>query len=155
MSFVTTSPPDPADEPEIDAGAFWPTTDPSAVRDAMRIDGGITPARLRGALVEALAAVGDELRDWRLMQQTRGYSALADVPADEIDGASILVQRWRRAVACIAKANILERYRDYDSTAHGEKKADRLDSPIEDLRRDARWALSDILGTGRTLVELI
>ena len=30
-----------------------------------------------------------------------------------------------------------------------------MENPIDDLRRDARWAISDILGIGRTTVELI
>lgn len=65
------------------------------------------------------------------------------------------VHRYGRAIGCSAKAVLLERYRDYDTTAAGNKKSDQLDSPVDDLRRDARWAISGILGISRNTVELI
>ncbi|WP_269086132.1 head completion/stabilization protein [Pseudomonas citronellolis] len=37
---------------------------------------------------------------------------LADVPADQLDGESVLLQHYRRAVYCLAKATLIERYRD-------------------------------------------
>lgn len=144
-----------ADDPIIDAGAFWPSVDPVAARQAMRLDGTVTPQRLRGALVEAIVSVGSQLADWRRRQQDVGFATLADLPADDIDGASVLVQRWHRAVQCMAAANLTERYRSFDSTAAGNKQADELDTTVDDLRRDAHWAISDILGVGRSTIELI
>lgn len=155
MSFVTTSPPAPQSETEIASGAFWPVIDPAKIREAQRIDSTITAERLRGALIEAIAGVNGELAAWRVLRQAEGTNSLAEVAADEIDDESIHVHRYRRAVGCIAKANLLERYRDFDATARGDRKADALESPIDDLRRDARWAIADILGTGRSVVELI
>jgi hypothetical protein len=155
MSFVTTSPPAPQAETEIVSSAFWPPIDPAQIREAQRIDSTITPERLRAALIEAIAGVNVELAAWRILRQAEGTVSLAEVAADEIDDESIHVHRYRRAVGCIAKANLLERYRDFDATARGDRKADALESPIDDLRRDARWAIADILGTGRSVVELI
>lgn len=155
MSFVTTSPPAPQAETEIVSSAFWPRIDPAQIREAQRIDSTITAERLRGALIEAIAGVNVELSAWRALRQAEGINSLAEVVADEIDEESIHVHRYRRAVGCIAKANLLERYRDIDTTARGDRKADAMESPIDDLRRDARWAIADILGTGRSVVELI
>ncbi|EBW1331267.1 head protein, partial [Salmonella enterica subsp. enterica serovar Enteritidis] len=59
------------------------------------------------------------------------------------------------AVFCNAKANLTERYRDIDTTLNGNKKADALEPSIEDLQRDAVWAIQRIKGTTHNIVELI
>jgi len=155
MSFVTTSPVNDALEPPIGNGDFWPEIDPAQIRDALRVDSTITPERLRVALIEAMASVNGELEAWRQLQIAAGHATLIAVPATEIDDESIHVHRYRRAVGCLAKAGLIERYRDFDTTARGDRKADVLENPIDDLRRDARWAISDIQGVGRCTVELI
>ena len=139
----------------IRSGSFWPEIDPAAARAAMRLDGTVTAERLRGALIEAIASVNSQLADWRRRQQADGFTCLAEVPAEAIDGQSIQVQRWQRAVQCLAAANLTERYRSFDSTAAGHKQADELDTTVDDLRRDGRWAISDLLGFGRSTIELI
>lgn len=155
MSFVVTSPADAPADTDIENGDFWPTIDPAKIRESQRIDTTITVPRLRDALIEAIAAVNGELAAWRAQQVAAGYDTLAEVPAEEIAGATIKTHRYLRAVGCIAKASLLERYRDYDTTARGDRKADVMENPIDDLRRDARWAISDIQGLGRTTIELI
>ncbi|NOJ99877.1 head completion/stabilization protein, partial [Corallococcus coralloides] len=55
------------------------------VRDAALLDGTVTPARLRDALLEALDSVNGELSNYRATQEARGYAKLADVPADRLD----------------------------------------------------------------------
>jgi hypothetical protein len=155
MSFVTTSPATPAEEPPIASSAFWPAVDPAKVRGEQRIDGTVTPPRLAAAIIEAIASVNGELGAWRTARIAEGSATLDAVEAEQINDVSILVHRYFRAVGCTAKALLLERYRDFDSTARGDKKADELETPIDDLRRDARWAIADILGQGRTVVELI
>lgn len=155
MSFVVTAPTPEIPETAITSAAFWPAVDPAAVRAAQRIDDTITTARLREALIEAIASVNGELAAWRASRELEGRASLAEVPAETIDDISINVHRYQRAVGCMAKASLIERYRDFDTTAAGNKKADQLENPIDDLRRDARWAISSILGIGRTTVELI
>ena len=159
MSFVTIAPPDPTEEAPISSGAFWPLVDPVKMREAQRIDSTITAARLRDALIAAISTVNAELSSFRESNIAAGYTTLAAVPADEIDTVSVHVHRYQRAVGCFAKANLIERYRDFDSTAKSgrqtERKTELLEDPIDDLRRDARWAISDIRGIGRTTVELI
>ena len=144
-----------ADGPAIQAGLFWPSIDPLTARQAMRLDGTVTPQRLRAALVEAIASINDKLSDWRRAQQAAGFMSLASVPAEEVDGVSVLVQRWYRSVQCDAAANLAERYRSFDSTAAGHKQADELDTTVYALRRYARWAISDIRGDSRNVIEQI
>lgn len=154
-SFVVNSPAATPAEAAIASSEFWPEVDPVKVRAAQRIDTTITPERLHEALIEAIASVNTELSAWRIARIAEGRATLAAVPAELIDDVSINVNRYQRAVGCFAKASLTERYRDFDTTAAGNKKADQLENPIDDLRRDARWAISAILGVGRTTVELI
>lgn len=155
MSFVVTSPAaDPVETP-IDSGDFWPAIDPVKIRASQRIDSSITPDRLRAALIEAIASVNGELAVWKDAQILATYNTLADVPAETVDNVSILVHRYERAVGCMAKADVTERMRDFDTTNEGHRQADALDPVIDELRRDARWAINAILGVNRSTVELI
>lgn len=155
MTFIVPAPTPTVAEQEISNGVFWPAIAPAEIREAQRIDGTVTPMRLRGALVEAIARTNGELNAWRIARQGDGHTTLAAVPADAIDGTSILVHRYQRAVGCCAKALLLERLRDFDSTGRAEKKADLEKDPIDDHWRDYRHAISDITGIGRCTVELI
>ena len=55
----------------------------------------------------------------------------------------------------MTKANLIEHYRDFDSTGDGHKAADKLELSADDLYRDARFAIRDIIGQSHTTVELI
>lgn len=154
-SFIVNVPGAAQTEPVITSATFWPEVDPVKIRVAQRIDGTITSERLRDALIEAISSVNAELSSWRIARMAEGSATLAAVAAEMVDGSSIHVNRYLRAVGCMAKASLTERIRDFDTTAAGNKKADKLEDPIDDLRRDARWAISGILGVGRTTIELI
>lgn len=155
MSFVVAAPAaDPVEAP-IASGSFWPDIDPVKIRASHRIDSSITSDRLRAALIEAVASVNGELATWKEAKILAGYATLDAVPAEEIDAVSILLHRYERAIGCFAKADVTERMRDFDSTNEGHRQADALDPVIDELRRDARWAISAILGIARTTVELI
>lgn len=153
--FVVTVPAPGAAETKITSSPFWPDVEPTSIREAHRIDGTVTAPRLREALIEAIASVNEELDAWRAARVLEGRATLADVPAPVISDVSVHVHRYQRAVGCMAKAMLIERYRDFDTTAAGHQNGDQLENPIDDLRRDARWAISAILGISRTTVELI
>lgn len=102
-----------------------------------------------------MAHVTDQLDDWRGIQESAGYSTLADVPARMLNGESVKVYRYRRAVYSAARALILENARDVDTTEKGDRKADALEVQTDDLWRDVRWAIADIRGTQRLFVELV
>ena len=84
-----------------------------------------------------------------------GFDSLVQVPAEQINGQSIYLQLYLRAVYCLTKANLIERYSDFDSTAKGLKAGEELTDSITDLRRDERFAIRDILGESHVTVELI
>lgn len=157
-SFIAAAPvPAPAQpggEP-IGNDGFFPDIDVDQAYAAMRLDGTVTPQRLRASLVEAVISVNAELEAWKVAQVSFGRQALADVPAPKIDGRSAHLHRYHRAVHCMAAAWLIERYRTIDATATGDRKADAENLGVDDLRRDARWAISDLMGVARTTVELI
>lgn len=153
--MIVSAPSTPAIEPPIVIGSFWPAIDPVEIREAMRLDNTATPPRLRPALIEAAATAIETLAAWKIAQIALGYATLATVPSDEIDEETILIHRFKRAVGSLAKALIMERYRDFDATAKGDKRTEALTDPIDDCRRDYHNAIADIVGRPRCTIELI
>ena len=134
---------------------FFPDIDPASVREGMRIPMSITPARLRAAILGAIMTVEIDLRAYAAASIAAGYPKLADVPAPQLDEKSVQLIRYQRAVGLYAKAELIERHRDFDTTAAGGNQADELTPSIGELRRDAQHAVRDLLGTTRAVVDLI
>jgi hypothetical protein len=151
--FVANSP--SIEEPDIGNSAFWPAISLTDCRAVMRIGSEITPERLREALINGIIDTNADLTAWKDKQVLAGHDTLAAVPADEIGGDSINLTLYRRAVYNFAKAELTERYRDYDSTLQGGDRADNLDPTIDQYRRQAILAIRQISGRQRTTVELI
>jgi hypothetical protein len=120
-----------------------------------KLDGVINDDRLLFALTLAISQTNSELVDWQIKQQGMGYLSVDDVPSEQTNNTSRLVILYKQAVFSFAKASLLEKYRDFDTTALGNKKAENLEPNIDVYRRDARWAISDIQGKKRSTVELI
>lgn len=150
--FVATQ---SAESQTIENDGWFPDVDPAAVRDIQRLDGTVTAARLTEALVIAIGSVNAELDGWKAAQLASDYATLADVPAVKIGGVSRYVDLYQRAVRCSAAAHLTERFRALDITDKGQKDADAQTPSIDELRRDARWAIRDLLGQARSTVELI
>ena len=99
--------------------------------------------------MDAVLHVNAELRDWKLLQIAAGFASLAAVPADRVNRESVNIAHYRRAVYSWAKADLTERYRDFDSTASSmsdKKMMEALDNAPSDQRRNAHWAIADIIG---------
>ncbi len=139
----------------INSDPFWPSIDLDSLRETLRIDSSVTPARLETAVVAAIISVNRDLAKWRATNLAAGFTTLADVPGTEVLGKSERLHLYVRAVECAAGAEVCERYRGYDSTASGSKNADEDMPTIDDYRRDQRWAIRDFLGKSRTTVELL
>ncbi|MFM5604252.1 head completion/stabilization protein [Aeromonas caviae] len=152
--FLPKNPTD-KDEGEVSSAPFWPVIKLKDLRDIMRTDGTITTERLRHAVIDAVAAVNSDLSGWAINRQAEDYEQLADVPSQTVNNESVLVHWYRRAVYSMARANLYERYLDSTATADAVKDTDARDMTANDLYRDARFAIRDILGTTHTTVELI
>lgn len=106
-------------------------------------------------MIDAITSVNRDLAEWRTARQAEGHTALAAVPSEVINNESVHLHSYRRAVYAMTRANLLERYTDYSATGDGVKGADAKIVSSDDLYRDARFAIRDILGTTHNTVELI
>jgi hypothetical protein len=52
-------------------------------------------------------------------------------------------------------ATLYERFRSVDATAKGDKKADSIDSTIDEMWRDMRWSVARIQDKARCIVGQI
>lgn len=149
MSFATAQPVPryPLDTSETPLNVIkgedgWPDVDPKIARVVLRLNGTVTNERLNEALVNAIQAIQKELSDWYTEQ----------------DNPTLTPRQqglYRRAVFFTAKADLMERYRDFDMTQAGDRVADASENAIDDAWRTVRWAISDFLGKSRVTVEVL
>lgn len=152
---VVVIPPPASDEPVIKNTFFFPDIDPKRVREGMRLEQTVAPARLREAIKTGIAETNAELFLWREQQIAGGVNTLGEVPADELDGESVRIFYYLRAVTSMATATLYERYRGVDASARGDKKADSIDTTVDELWRDMRWAVSRVQDKPRCIVSQI
>lgn len=159
-SFVAIPPASQVDaptgpEPIIVNDGFFPDIDPAAIRGAARVPLSVTPDRLRAAILGAILSIEVDMRAYAAAQIAAGCASLADVPAPLLDGRNVQLIRYERAVALYAKAELVARMPDFDTTGAGDNRADETTPTIGELRRDAMHAVRDMLGRTRTTVALI
>jgi hypothetical protein len=158
MSFIATGSTTATDTPSANTvtnDGFFPDIELGKLREAMRLDGTVTVERLRDAVINAIVGLNAELRTLKAMHVDAGVDILADAPGDTIGGEKVALSRYRTAVYRTARADLTERYRAFDATKSGLTEADKNDCSIDDDRREARWAVRDLLGRPRVTVELI
>lgn len=157
MSFIAHNSPAPqAPETEILVNdPFFPDLDLLAFRSAMRIDAVTTTQRARHALYTAMLDANQRLASWAERQRQSGYHTLMDVPGKAFLPHDARLHLYCRAVWSLAKANLIERYRDYDTTHAKGKDVEIEEDAAADYRRDAAWAINDIADLPRVTVELI
>lgn len=148
-------PPRGSDEPVIRNTFFFPAIDPKRVRELMRLEQTIAPARLREAIKTGMAETNAELFDYRELQLVAGFKRLADVPSDDIDGENMRIFHYERAVCAMAAATLYELYRGVDASGRGDKKADSIDGTVDELWRNMRWSVSRIQDKPRCIVSQI
>lgn len=120
----------------------WPDVDPRIARIVLRLSGTVTNERLLESLENAIQAVQKELAQWRAGQ--------GDATLDKRQTGL-----YRRAVFFTAKADLMERYRDFDTTQAGDRVADAAEPAIDDAWKVVRWAISDLMGKPRVTIEVL
>ncbi|WP_227369829.1 head completion/stabilization protein [Halomonas sp. M20] len=155
MSLVAYGTATATDAPELANNGFWPPLDPDDFREQHRLDTTVTAPRLVTALSIAMASVNRQLSDFQAeqMDAQRGTADLIPIEPWQIPGHHALL--YVRAVFAEAHAQLLERYRDYSATDVGDERGEAKADAAEDYRRDARWAVAEIVGRNHTTVELI
>ena len=136
---------------------FWPDINTRDFAEASRLDGAVTTARLVQAITTAMVTVNREsaVRQMKSRAVDQAQYSLAVMPADQINGQSILVFHYRTAVYSEARALLTEHYRDFDTTTDGDKRAKSLDPQIDAYRRESRKAIADLTNQSYSVVELI
>ena len=153
--FVSTQFTEPESEGSIKNDGWFPDIKLEDVRDELRLDGTVTVERLKPAVIAAIIHVNKELSLFKQSKQLLGVADLSGVEADKVNDESVLVADYRRAVFCTVKADLIERFRDFDSTAEGNKKVELLVDSAGEQRRNAQWAIQNIKGEPHMTVELI
>lgn len=156
MSFLANESPPSADtEPTIRNDGWFPDVAPTTVRDQARFDGTVTPARLRQAILCAMADVNDQLSTYKQQHLLLGHTSLAEVPGADLDTVRIWVHHYGHAVLAHLQAHFAETYRQFDTTGQGDKKATPLEETADQHRRNLHWAIAAITQRPRSTVELI
>lgn len=157
MSFVSSppagsSPATVADELVHDG--FFPGVKLSEMRETFRFFGQVADARLKLALVGGMLTVSSELSTWCADKVAAGLANL-DAVGDLEGWKERLGLLYARAVGSFAAAELAETHHDVSATGDGEKRAADRALSSDDYRRQGTHAVRDMLGVGRTAVELI
>lgn len=156
-SFNAHNAPEP-DQPEdrtVTNHPWYPNLSLNAFRKAQRVEHVATEDRIEHALQLSVIEVNHRLMPWMAEQKAEGASGLSEVEERPGEPVGAIEKLYLRAVWSLAKASLVERYRDYDTTRSGAEQADELEDSIGELRRDAAWAINDIMQKPRATVELI
>ncbi|MFZ6772324.1 head completion/stabilization protein [Undibacterium sp. SXout7W] len=163
MPFIANAPggqPTGQTQPDtiITNDGFFPDIDLAHMRDAIRLDGTVTDTRLTAATVDAIIFVNDQVKELKTAATAAGHTSMAAIPAAQVNRQSVLISHYLRAVYCTAKADLIERYKDYDTTATSlddKKLVGFLANGPDEERRNAAWAISKLMGRHHVTVELI
>lgn len=156
MGFSATSP--VIDTNVKNLHPFFPDLSTKEFADASRLDGSVTPERMKQALLFAMAKVNRELDSIRFPQVLPIFRSLSEYD-ERLQTNNVFL--YKTAVWNEARASLTEHYRDFDSTSDSTKRGDLLTPQIDAYRRDVRHAINLILGnddpddSGFMVVELI
>lgn len=147
------SPPAPSPTIIMNDG-FWPDLDLMNLRASTRLTGNVTDERLKASAIEAMLDVNGQLAVFKATQVAAGWTTAEDI-GETVANHSAIVHRYLRAVASTVQADVAEKSRDWDNTQAGNYRAMGEDTSADDFRRNAWWAIADILGKPRNVVELV
>lgn len=133
--------------------SFMPDISVKDFADSMKLDGTVTPARMKYALTDAANDICRELKAWATNAlHEHGFLTLAEYDlAQDTDKCF----SFKKAVYNFAKAKLTEHYRDYDTGKDATARSKELTPQIDTCYRDARNAIADITDEPHSTVELI
>lgn len=155
--IATGGPATPPGRDTIPNSPWWPAVSFAAYRDASRIDRTASDPQAYKQLSEAVARVNGQLNGWLGNQIALNpeITCLADITAPAHQAIDYFKARYLRAVHCAADALLAEDFRDFDSSAEGDRRADAMEGRIDAYRRESQYAIADITGRHRRPVELL
>lgn len=134
----------------ISANAFFPEILINDIRDIVKVDTSVTDARLKQAVFEEIIDVNRLLAG--LIEPN---STLVKQSTQSIGGKTDKEILYFSAVSNGVSAKVCEKYRGYDSSNTGNKRAEDLTLTIDEYRRNKHWAIQQLLQQNQTTVELI
>lgn len=158
MTLIATGGPAATDLPDtLPNSPWWPEISFAGYRSVSRIDRTAADSQAYDALVQAIASVNAQLSGWfgHQIALNPGTTTLADLPNPEHQAPDYYPARYQRAIFSTADALLAEAYRDFDSSAEGDRRADAMDGRIDAYRREAQYAIADITGEARRRIELL
>ena len=155
MQFAPTNNPNDTSDQTVGNIDFFPAIAVADFRRDTRVQDTVTDYRVMLAIRSAMIKTNKELATWQATQVTAGHATLAAVPADKYDDISRLVHLYTNAIYAKAKAIIIAKYRDTDSTRAGDDRADEIENTEDDYHGEHREAVRAILGVSRATVELL
>ena len=125
----------------IEGNDGWPSVDPKIARVVLRLNGTVTNERLRESLENSIQAVQREI-------STLKHDLVNQLTVRQVG-------LYLRAVYFTTKADLAERYRDFDTTEAGNRVADSMDAVVRDARRTVRWAVADLMERPRVTIDVL
>lgn len=155
MAYIATGGTPDAEDITVPNLPFFPDVTTNQFRELMRVDQTVPQPRIERYLVTAMAYVNGELFDYQVTKTGEGFASLSDVPQDTYGSTKILEHEYRMAVYNKAKAELVENYRDFDSTRSGHDRADEMETRVDEYLGTCREHIRKILSVPRSTVELI
>ena len=155
--IATGGPANPPGRDNVPNSPWWPSVSFAAYRAASRIDRTASDPQAYKQLSEAVARVNGQIAGWfgNQIALNPAITCLQDIPAPAHQAVDYFEARYLRAVHSAADALLAEDFRDFDSSAEGDRRADAMEGRIDAYRRESQYAIADITGQSRRRVELL
>ncbi|USE39134.1 head completion/stabilization protein [Endozoicomonas sp. SCSIO W0465] len=134
---------------------FWPELNLQDFVVNYRVPNDMNVKTVREHLIQAMTDINLRLSEFRSEYTEMDVVDLANVPAEAIDGESILVILYRRAVFCRAKASICRDFPTIDRREPADNQAKSAPETEAVYLRFADEAIRQMLNLSDITVELI
>lgn len=143
---------------------FFPDIHLRDFQERYRVNNGQGESRQIQMLQQAMQRINRELLDddameeggnWVCQQVRKGFFTLESVPSVQYGDCTEKLMQYRTAIYAHAKARLIERYRDTQTTRPGHDRADDMELTVDDYDQESREALRQLLGKPRCTIDLI
>ena len=142
-------------EKTIQNQPFWPDLELADFVENYRIPTDLPEGTVTGHLVNAMILVNSRLESYRSEQQQAGHEHLEQVPSEAINGQSLQVTLYHRAVCCMGKAIVLRDFASIDRREPAENQAKTGEETEDRYLQYVDEAICRFLKIGDINVELI
>ncbi|MDH5633048.1 MAG: head completion/stabilization protein [Gammaproteobacteria bacterium] len=153
--FAPTADPNNTSDQAVANNGFFPDQTVAAFKASTRTVDTVTDQRVVDALSQSIIETNRALADWQAAHELLGITRLADVDSGVINGESELVISYRAAVFARAKALIIDKLRDIDTSREGDARANEYENTRDGYLREAIKNVLAIMGRQTLTVELI